>query len=42
MSLRTRTPTALILLTVVLLSIQFLPPLGFFLFLQIGILASLF
>lgn len=42
MSLRTRTPTALILLTFILLSIQFLPPPAFFLFLQIGILASLF
>lgn len=41
MSLRTRIPTALILLVLVFLCIQFLSRLGFFLFLQILILVSL-
>ncbi len=41
-SLRKRVPTALVLLILVFLVIQFSPHLGFFLFLQIIILASLF
>ncbi len=42
MSLRKRVPTALVLLLLVFLIIQFVPPLAFFLFLQAIILASLF
>lgn len=42
MNLRKRLPTALILLVLVFLGIHFLPLLGFFLFLQVLILASLF
>jgi len=40
-SLRRRTPTALILLVIIFLGIQYLPPLGYFLLLQFFILASL-
>ena len=42
MSFRKRLPTALVLLIIVFLSIQFLPLLGFFVIVQILILASLF
>jgi len=42
MSLRKRVPTALVLLLLVFLAIQFMPLPGFFLFLQVVILASLF
>ncbi len=40
-SLRKRTPTALVFLAVVFLCIQFFPPLGYFIVLQVLILASL-
>jgi len=40
-SLRKRTPTALIILVIVFLCIQYLPPVGYFLVLQLIILASL-
>lgn len=42
MSLRKRIPTALVLLTITFVCIQFLPPLGFFIVIQLLILASLF
>ena len=40
-SLRQRMPTALIILVIVFLCIQFLPPVGYFLMLQLVILACL-
>ncbi len=42
MSLRKRLPTALVLLVLFFLVVQFVPPLGYFVILQILILASLF